>query len=104
MAYRDENGVITIDEAAAQADIGREARAQAILEEVSRALGAISAEAESGFQGETAVAIAERSQELRGRVDRLVANLQDAQDYTRKVVVYYQKVDEKVRDIISSGQ
>lgn len=104
MAFRDSSGMLTIDEYAAQADINKEAQAQAILQQVSRALITLEAEAGSYFKGETARAIAERAQDLGNRVQRLMSNLQSTQDYTRQVVNHYREVDRQVREAIARGK
>lgn len=102
MAYRDSDGKITIDEAAAQTDINRAARAAEILRQASNTLKTVVSET-SSFQGETANAIVEKAQELQTRVQMMISNLEETQSYTRKVVAHYQEVDRKAKEIIEKA-
>ena len=71
MAYRDMNGKVMIDEAAAQADIRQERQAEQILRRAANALQAVQNESNS-FQGETAAAIGERAEQLRRQILNLI--------------------------------
>ena len=81
MAYRDMNGKVMIDEAAAQADIRQERQAEQILRRAANALQAVQNESNS-FQGETAAAIGERAEQLRRQILNLISDLEDTQNYT----------------------
>ena len=76
MAYRDMNGKVMIDEAAAQADIRQERQAEQILRRAANALQAVQNESNS-FQGETAAAIGERAEQLRRQILNLISDLED---------------------------
>lgn len=99
MAYKDWNGNITIDEVAAEADIRKAAEAEVILREAESVLKALAIEAEE-FQGDTARAIAEKTQELLMSIGRILANLENAQSYTRQVVVRYRKLDQEIKEAL----
>ena len=90
MAYRDMNGKVMIDEAAAQADIRQERQAEQILRRAANALQAVQNESNS-FQGETAAAIGERAEQLRRQILNLISDLEDTQNYTQRVVRRYSR-------------
>lgn len=94
MAYHDLNGQVMIDEVAAQADIRQERQAEQILRRAARALQAVQNEAD-GFQGETASAINEKAAALRRQVLSLAEDLEETQNYTRRVIRRYWLLDQK---------
>ena len=100
MAYHDLNGKVMIDEAAAMADVQKAGQAVVILREASNALRVVISESES-FRGETAEALVEKASLLQGKVLKLLAQLEEMQSYTRKVVAHYQELDRQWRDIIA---
>ena len=100
MAYHDLNGKVMIDEAAAMADVQKAGQAVVILREASNALRVVISESES-FRGETAEALVEKASLLQGKVLKLIAQLEEMQSYTRKVVAHYQELDRQWRDIIA---
>ena len=103
MAYRDMNGKVMIDEAAAQADIRQERQAEQILRRAANALQAVQNESNS-FQGETAAAIGERAEQLRRQILNLISNLEDTQYYTQRVVRRYWLLDQKWKQIFESSR
>ena len=103
MAYRDMNGKVMIDEAAAQADIRQERQAEQILRRAANALQAVQNESNS-FQGETAAAIGERAEQLRHQILNLISNLEDTQNYTQRVVRRYWLLDQKWKQIFESSR
>lgn len=103
MAYRDMNGKVMIDEAAAQADIRQERQAEQILRRAANALQAVQNESNS-FQGETAAAIGERAEQLRRQILNLISDLEDAQNYTQRVVRRYWLLDQKWKQIFESSR
>lgn len=103
MAYRDMNGKVMIDEAAAQADIRQERQAEQILRRAANALQAVQNESNS-FQGETAVAIGERAEQLRRQILNLISDLEDTQNYTQRVVRRYWLLDQKWKQIFESSR
>ena len=70
MAYKDENGKITIDDVAAGEDIRKIERAQSILQNALQSLRAAQTEG-ANSKGETAQAIYDKSQELINQIQRL---------------------------------
>ena len=103
MAYRDMNGKVMIDEAAAQADIRQERQAEQILRRAANALQAVQNESNS-FQGETAAAIGERAEQLRRQILNLISDLEDTQNYTKRVVRRYWLLDQKWKQIFESSR
>lgn len=103
MAYRDMNGKVMIDEAAAQADIRQERQAEQILRRAANALQAVQNESNS-FQGETAAAIGERAEQLRRQILNLISDLEDTQNYTQRVVRHYWLLDQKWKQIFESAR
>ena len=75
MAYRDENGKITIDDVAAGEDIKK---------------------------GQTAQAIYDKSQELINQIQRLDNNLEETTNYIRHVLAVYKAKDEMLKAIMAS--
>ena len=103
MAYRDMNGKVMIDEAAAQADIRQERQAEQILRRAANALQAVQNESNS-FQGETAAAIGERAEQLRRQILNLISDLEDTQNYTQRVVRRDWLLDQKWKQIFESSR
>ena len=103
MAYRDMNGKVMIDEAAAQADIRQERQAEQILRRAAKALQAVQNESNS-FQGETAAAIGEWAEQLRRQILNLISDLEDTQNYTQHVVRRYWLQDQKWKQIFESSR
>lgn len=103
MAYRDMNGKVMIDEAAAQADIRQERQAEQILRRAANALQAVQNESNS-FQGETAAAIGERAEQLRRQILNLISDLEDTQNYTQRVVRRYWLLDQKWKQTFESSR
>lgn len=103
MAYRDMNGKVMIDEAAAQADIRQERQAEQILRRAANALQAVQNESNS-FRGETAAAIGERAEQLRRQILNLISDLEDTQNYTQRVVRRYWLLDQKWKQIFESSR
>ncbi len=101
MAYRDMNGKVMIDEAAAQADIRQERQAEQILRRAANALQAVQNESNS-FQGETAAAIGEKAEQLRRQILNLISDLEDTQNYTQRVVRRYWLLDQKWKQTFES--
>lgn len=102
MAFVDWNGNITIDEAAAEADIRKAEMAVSILRETESALKALAVEA-GDFQGDTASAIGDKSQELLVKLQKLISNLESMQSYTRQVVARYRKLDQEIKELFEKN-
>ena len=101
MAYRDENGKITIDDVAAGEDIRKIERAQAILQNALQSLRAAQTEG-ANSKGQTAQAIYDKSQELINQIQRLDNNLEETTNYIRHVLAVYKAKDEMLKAIIAS--
>ena len=102
MAYIDSEGRITIDEQAALADCRKEAEAEAILQDAAKQLKAVISDTE-GYQGNTVNAIREKAEEMLIRTNKLIANLEEAQRYTKRVVAHYKAVDEQCRAALAAA-
>ena len=88
MAYRDENGKITIDDVAAGEDIRKIERAQAILQNALQSLRAAQTEG--------------ANQELINQIQRLDNNLEETTNYIRHVLAVYKAKDEMLKAIMAS--
>ena len=97
MAYRDENGKITIDDVAAGEDIKK----QAILQNALQSLRAAQTEG-ANSKGQTAQAIYDKSQELINQIQRLDNNLEETTNYIRHVLAVYKAKDEMLKAIMAS--
>ena len=101
MAYRDENGKITIDDVAAGEDIRKIERAQAILQNALQSRRAAQTEG-AHSKGQTAQAIYDKSQELINQIQRLDNNLEETTNYIRHVLAVYKAKDEMLKAIMAS--
>ena len=102
MAYKDENGKITIDDVAAGEDIRKIERAQSILQNALQSLRAAQTEG-ANSKGETAQAIYDKSQELINQIQRLDSNLETT-NYIRHVLAVYKAKDEMLKEIMAAAQ
>ncbi len=101
MAYYDENGTITIDEAAANADCNRIDKAIASLRDSQSALQNLTRQASDG-KGQTAMASAEKSAELTGKIMDMITRLEETKSFIKKTVQHYQQVDAALKATIMS--
>lgn len=92
MAYHDLNGNIMIDEQAAMEDVRKAGQAVEILKTAADSLKIVILESEA-FQGSTADAIKERATLQLNSIMRLIAELEEMQNYIRRVVAHYQALD-----------
>lgn len=104
MAYRDENGTITIDEIAAAKDIKRITEAIAILEESRRTLSKLSKHAATDGKGKTAAAAEAVSNELIKRINAMISNLNETKAFIKKTVEHYQYLDQQIKAIIKAKE
>ena len=102
MAYYDENGTITIDEQAANADIRRIETAVSRLEESRKALTDLTHQAADG-QGQTMAAVTEKAAELNGKIAEMLSRLHETEDFIRRTVSHYQQIDASLRAQIMGG-
>ena len=97
MAYKDENGKITIDDVAAGEDIRK------IEQNALQSLRAAQTEG-ANSKGETAQAIYDKSQELINQIQRLDSNLEETTNYIRHVLAVYKAKDEMLKEIMAAAQ
>lgn len=100
MAYRDESGRITIDEAAAGQDIANLCRAGETLRQAAGYLRETAAQAEE-FSGGTAAAIIEVAERLAGDVQSSAERAQQAAELIGATVRKYQTIDQALKSNIS---
>ena len=103
MAFRDQNGKITIDEVAAQQDIQKLATAINALETARRSITHLIQQAENE-QGETSIAVVEKATELKTEIEETISRLSETSDLIKKTVAQYQLIDQQIRDAINSSQ
>ena len=87
-----DQGQITIDEAAANADIQKIRSAIAKLQDAQNSMKQLKANAET-MTGMTGNAIADKSQSLSKQVDDLIENLKQAAQLISKTVAKYKEQD-----------
>lgn len=102
MAYRNANGEVTIDEAAANADILKIRGAIEKLNDSQSSLNQLNSAA-SSMQGMTGAAISEQCMKLGSRITELKNNLEFTIQYIRKTVVRYKEEDQQLAQKIKSG-
>ena len=96
MAYRDFNGTITIDEAAANRDISKINQTIPLLKNAKSSLITLRNQA-AATKGETGNALQEKSSELIRQIDSQIAHLEATASMIRRVVRHYQILDQKVK-------
>lgn len=102
MAYRDENGRITIDEQAAQKDIRRLREAANILKDSRASIRSLRQQS-GDMQGLAVSAIQDKSLEMDRKLTQMIEKLEDTADCIQKVVRHYQKIDEDLKKIIQQA-
>ena len=100
MAYYGDDGRLTIDEVAANSDINKIRSARAILEDAKASLNTLLSTA-TMYQGNTALSIQEKAQELLQKIDRLNSNLVDTESYIQSVVNKYQMIDLELKALMN---
>ena len=101
MAYYDENGNITIDEKAAEADIANITKAITSIEEAQRGIQQIYIQC-GAFSGEGAEAMIAAGKETDDQLARLVEELNREIKMIRTTVAKYQEIDRNLRDMINA--
>lgn len=102
MSYYNASGQITIDEAAANADIQKIRNAITKLEDSKNSIGRLKASA-SSMQGQTGTAIVEQCARLDAQVSGLIQKLNSSITYIRRTVEKYKEEDRLVAQKIRSG-
>ena len=96
MAYRDFNGTITIDEAAANRDISKINQVIPKLKGARSSLMTLRGQAIS-TKGETGNALQEKTSELISQIDKQIAHLEATTSLIKRTVRHYQILDQKVK-------
>ncbi len=102
MAYYNASGQITIDEAAANADIQKIRNAITKLEDSKNSLNRLKTSA-SSMQGLTGQAIVDQSVKLDKQIAALIEKLNTSASYIRKTVDKYREMDRQLAQKIKSG-
>ncbi len=102
MAYRDENGRITIDEQAARQDIRRLREAADILKDSLAGIRSLRQQS-MDMQGLAVTAIQDKSLEMEKKLTQMIKKLESTADYIQKVVRHYQKMDEDLKKMIQQA-
>lgn len=95
MAYRDENGNITIDEAAANADIRKLQQSMEKLKEASNAITQFNAQAQTG-EGRTTDAMIEKATAILKKIQWAVNLIESVINLIRKTVNDYRELDQQI--------
>ncbi len=103
MAYYDENGTITIDEDAANADCNRIDKAIASLTASKEAMQNLIKQAAEG-KGQTTIAVAEKSSELTGKIMDMISRLEETKSFIKRTVQHYQQVDAAIKATVLSAE
>ena len=103
MPYYDDNGKITIDEAAANADIRRLQTAITQLEKSKKAVISLQRQAAEG-EGQTTAAVSEKCGELIGKINDMLNRLEETSAFIKKTVAHYQQVDADLKARIMSEE
>lgn len=101
MAYQNSAGNITIDEVAAMSDRNRIRQAIASLENAKRTVNMLAQNASAG-QGKTCMAVVDKSNELIGEIDKMIARLNETDSYIARTVAHYEEIDADLKRIIES--
>lgn len=101
MAFRDQNGKITIDEIAADKDVKAvnaacELYAQAMV--LTQRMTALSTE----LKGETGTAVTESSARLQDELERMKAFSEETAAYIKAVVARYEQIDRELKEHIEA--
>ena len=99
MAFKDSNGKITIDEIAAQKDIGNLHTSVSYLESALSELNEIAAQAEA-LQGNTGSQIRTACQTLITNVAAMISETNESAEYIQAVVNKYEAIDASLKQTI----
>ena len=102
MEFRDSDGRITIDEAAAQKDIKQLRLSIEKMETALNELNEILVQAEE-FSGNTGTQIREASMILIKDIQNSIKSSEDAIDQIQKTVNKYQRLDQEIKGIVNSS-
>ena len=101
MAYVDENGLILIDDVEVAEDV---AKLKTTIDLFDKALETINQIIciNSGFKGDTALALEEATTEMNNRLSAQKGEIEETIAYINQVVERYKHLDAKMRDQINS--
>ena len=102
MAYRDQNGKITIDEKAAQKDIYQINMSIERLEKARKALNDLIQQSAS-MHGKMGSAIVEKGSGLLNDINTLIQNLYQEKKAIEQTVAKYRRIDQQVKAAIQSS-
>ena len=101
MAFKDQNGKITIDEVAAQNDIKRIAAAEEHLRVAENYLVQMENLA-SDFSGKTAESIIQACQTLRSKVALMITKSEYTSTKIKYVLCKYEAIDRELKNLMNS--
>ncbi len=99
MAFRDQNGKITIDEIAAQKDIQSLQKMKEYLISIKSKIGTINLQA-AEFQGDTGETIKEQCAVISKQIDALVQDTDNSVHCIKTTVSKYEQIDRDLKALI----
>ncbi len=102
MAFKDQNGKITIDEVAARNDILRIESAINSLNNSKQAINNLIQQAANG-QGQVTTAIIDKAAEMRNQIDEMVRRLNETSSFISRTVSHYQQLDQQIKREIEAA-
>ncbi len=102
MAFKDENGRITIDEIAAKKDVNNLTLANSHLDTINSYLNEMLAESEN-FSGEGANSIIEMIAEFKTKIQDAIEGNKDTADFIDSIVAKYQSIDASLKETIDNS-
>ena len=100
MAFKDQNGKITIDEVAAKSDVEKLQKSVEMLRDVMTTLDQVAARS-ADFKGQTGEAILRTCGAFKKRLNRIVTDMEDSQNVIRNTVARYQQIDAQLKEQIT---
>ena len=103
MALYDENGKITIDDVAANADIKRINASLDKLRASLKTVDGLIEYAASSQEGKFATAMIDKLTEIKKRRNSMISQLEETAHFIRKVVEHYTALDRAIKEAIMSS-
>lgn len=101
MAFKDENGRITIDEIAAERDVLQLYKSKQALEDALNLVKQIKIEV-SEFSGITGETILDSSNHIQAQIDELISETETTIESIKQVVSKYQAIDADIKSKIEA--
>lgn len=101
MAFKDENGRITIDESAAYNDIYNLRKSIESLTEALNMITAVEART-SDFKGKTAESLNGATSSIAKKIKAMINNTEETINFISSTVYKYQKIDEDIKNQINN--